>query len=33
LQMTYEMTVVRQAGSWDIRSIGASTRPLAQGPP
>jgi hypothetical protein len=33
LQMTYQMTVVRQAGSWDIRSIGASTRPLAQGPP
>jgi hypothetical protein len=33
LQMTYQMTVVRQGGSWDIRSIGASTRPLAQGPP
>ncbi len=33
LQMTYQMTVVRQGASWDIRSIGASTRPLAQGPP
>jgi len=33
LQMTYQMTVVRQDGSWDIRSIGASTRALAQGPP
>jgi hypothetical protein len=33
LQMTYQMTVVRQGGTWDIRSIGASTRPLAQGPP
>jgi len=33
LQMTYQLTVVRQAGSWDVRSIGASTRPLAQGPP
>ncbi len=32
-QMTYQMTVVRQAGSWDIRSIGASSRPLTQGPP
>jgi Conjugative transposon protein TcpC len=33
LHMTYQMTVVRQGGSWDIRSLGASTRPLAQGPP
>ncbi|HTZ93247.1 MAG TPA: conjugal transfer protein [Streptosporangiaceae bacterium] len=33
LQMTYQMTVVRQGGSWDVRSIGASTQPLAQGPP
>ena len=33
LQMTYQMTVVKQAGSWDIRSIGASTRAPAQGPP
>ncbi len=29
LQMTYELTVVRQAGSWDVQSIGASM----QGPP
>jgi Conjugative transposon protein TcpC len=33
LQTTYRMTVVRKDGSWDIRSIGASTRALAQGPP
>jgi hypothetical protein len=33
LQMTYQMTVVKQGGSWDIRSIGASTQPAAQGPP
>ncbi len=33
LQMTYQMTVVRQGGSWDVRAIGASTLPLAQGPP
>jgi hypothetical protein len=33
LQMTYQLTVVRQNGSWDVRSIGASTRALAQGPP
>jgi hypothetical protein len=26
LQMTYEMTVIRQAGSWDVQSIGASTQ-------
>jgi hypothetical protein len=31
LPMTYEMTVVRQAGSWDVQRIGASTQP--QGPP
>jgi Conjugative transposon protein TcpC len=31
LPMTYEMTVVRHAGSWDIQSIGASTKP--PGPP
>jgi hypothetical protein len=31
LQMTYEMTVVRRAASWDVQSIGAST--LSQGPP
>jgi len=33
LQTTYQMTVVSTDGSWDIRSIGASTRALAQGPP
>ncbi len=34
LQMTYEMTVVRRGGSWDVRSIGAATtQPLAEGPP
>jgi hypothetical protein len=32
LQMTYQLTVVRRGGSWDIRSIGASTQPLAEGP-
>jgi Conjugative transposon protein TcpC len=29
LQMTYELTVVRRGGTWDVQSIGAS----AQGPP
>ena len=29
LPMTYEMTIVSQAGSWDVQSIGAAT----QGPP
>jgi hypothetical protein len=29
LQMTYELTVVRRAGAWDVQSIGAS----AQGQP
>jgi Conjugative transposon protein TcpC len=33
LQMTYAMTVVRRGGTWDVRSIGAATQPLAQGPP
>jgi len=33
LRMAYQMTVVRQDGSWDIRSIGTSTRAPAQGPP
>ncbi len=31
LQMTYAVTVVRQAASWDVQSIGASA--LSQGPP
>jgi hypothetical protein len=33
LQMTYEMTVVRRGGTWDVQSIGAATRSLTQGPP
>jgi Conjugative transposon protein TcpC len=33
LEMTYQLTIVRQGGSWDIRSIGASTQQLAPGPP
>jgi hypothetical protein len=33
LEMTYQLTIIRQGGSWDIRSIGASTLPLASGPP
>jgi hypothetical protein len=33
LQMTYELTVVKRGGSWDVRSIGAATQPLTQGPP
>jgi len=31
LQMVYQMTVIRQAGTWDVQSIGASTHVL--GPP
>jgi hypothetical protein len=33
LEMTYQLTVVRQQGSWDVQAIGASTTGLAQGPP
>ena len=34
LQMTYQMTVVKRGGAWDVRSIGAATaQPLTQGPP
>jgi hypothetical protein len=33
LQMTYQLTVVRQDSSWDVASIGASTASLVQGPP
>ncbi|HEY7323823.1 MAG TPA: conjugal transfer protein [Streptosporangiaceae bacterium] len=33
LQMTYELTVVRRAGTWDVQSISASAQPAAQGPP
>jgi len=32
VQMTYQLTVVGQQGSWDVASIGASTAPLQQGP-
>jgi len=32
-RMTYQMTVVRQQGTWDVASIGASGMPLQQGPP
>jgi hypothetical protein len=31
LKMTYQLTVVRQHGSWDVQAIGASGRP--QGSP
>lgn len=33
LPMAYRMTVIRQGDSWDVQSIGAATRQLAQGPP
>jgi hypothetical protein len=33
VQMTYQMTVMRQQGGWDVASIGASTTPIQQGPP
>jgi len=33
LQMSYQLVVVRQAGGWDVQSIGALTEPHAQGPP
>jgi Conjugative transposon protein TcpC len=33
VQMTYEMTVVREQGTWDVQSIGASTTALTQAPP
>jgi len=33
LQMTYQLTVVRQRGSWDIRTIGALDSPQAPGSP
>jgi hypothetical protein len=33
LQMTYELTVVRRNGTWDVRSIGASAQATTQGPP
>jgi len=33
LQMSYQLTVVRQGGSWDVRAIGALSRPQSPGPP
>jgi hypothetical protein len=30
LEMTYQMQVIRQAGSWYVKSIGTSLQPLAQ---
>jgi hypothetical protein len=33
VQMTYQMTVIRQHSSWDVQSVGASTTALTQGPP
>ncbi len=33
LQMTYQLTVVRQGGSWDVRTIGALDYPQSPGPP
>jgi hypothetical protein len=33
LQMTYELTVVRRDGTWDVRSIGGATQRLAQETP
>lgn len=33
LAMTYQLTVDRQGGSWDVRTIGALAHPLSPGPP
>jgi hypothetical protein len=33
LEMTYQMTVIRQQSGWDVQAIGASATALAQGPP
>jgi hypothetical protein len=33
LEMGYQLTVVRQGGSWDVRSIGALDQPQSPGPP
>jgi hypothetical protein len=33
LEMTYQLTIIQQGGSWDVRSIGAPTQTLASGPP
>ena len=31
--MTYQLTIVRQDGSWDVQSIGAATQAQPQGSP
>jgi Conjugative transposon protein TcpC len=33
LEMAYQLTVVRQSGSWDVRSIGPLAAPESPGPP
>jgi len=33
LQMTYELTVARRAGTWNVQSIAASAQTAVQGPP
>lgn len=33
LAMTYQLTVVRQGDSWDVRTVGALAHPLSPGPP
>jgi len=33
LQMTYELSVVRRGGTWDVQSIGASAQAAVPGPP
>jgi len=33
LEMGYQLTVVRQGSSWDVRSIGALDQPQSPGPP
>lgn len=33
LQMTYELTVVRRGGTWDVQSISAAAQAAPQGPP
>ncbi len=33
LEMGYQLTVIRQGSSWDVRSIGALDQPQSPGPP
>jgi Conjugative transposon protein TcpC len=33
LEMTYQLTVIRQGGSWDVLTIGPASQLPAQGPP